>query len=139
MDVTVLIARILFASVFLAAALGHLTRTEATAGYVQSKGVPFPRPGVLGSGLLFLVGGLSVLLGVWPDLGALLLFITLVPTALLMHAFWKETDPTGRITEQTQFLKDLSLAGGALAMFALFAFAGRDLGLTVTGPLLRLT
>ncbi len=34
----------------------------------------------------------------------------------------------------TQFLKDLSLAGAALALFAFFASAGDELGLLVPGP-----
>jgi hypothetical protein len=38
------------------------------------------------------------------------------------------------MNEQVQFNKTLSLAGGALALFALFAMVP-ELGLTVTGPL----
>jgi putative oxidoreductase len=41
-------------------------------------------PATIGSGLLILVGGLSVLLGIWADLGALLLVVFLVSTAVLM-------------------------------------------------------
>jgi putative oxidoreductase len=33
------------------------------------------------------------------------------------------------------FFKDLSLAGAALMLLAFFAYAGHDLGLTLTGPL----
>ncbi|MDT0307423.1 DoxX family membrane protein [Streptomyces sp. DSM 44917] len=135
MDVLVLIGRILFVALFLNSALGHLTQTKAMEGYAASKGVPSPKAGVLGSGVLMLLGGLMLLLGVWPDLGALLLFLMLLPTALLMHAFWKESDPAARQGEQIHFLKDLALAGAALMLFALMAIAGDDLGLTWTGPL----
>ncbi len=83
MDVLVLIGRVLFSALFLASALGHLTQTGAMAQYAQFKGIPSPKLGVLSSGVLILVGGLSVLLGVWADLGALLLFIFLLPTAFL--------------------------------------------------------
>ncbi len=69
------------------------------AGYTKSKGVPAARLSVLASGVLMLVGGLFVLLGIWPDLGALLLVVFLVSTAILMHAFWRETDPQTRQTE----------------------------------------
>ncbi|MDO0939027.1 DoxX family protein [Streptomyces sp. DG2A-72] len=112
MDVLVLIGRILFAALFLASAVGHLTQTKAMAGYATSRGVPAAVPAVLGSGVLLVAGGLSVLLGVWPDLGALLLIVFLVPTAVLMHAFWKETDPQARRMEMVQFQKDMALAGG---------------------------
>ena len=138
MDVLVLIGRILFSAIFLSSAVGHLTQSDAMAGYAKSKGVPAAKVAVLGSGVLILVGGLSVLLGVWHDLGALLLVVFLVPTALLMHGFWKETDPQTRQMEMIAFMKDISLAGAALALFALFAYVGDDLGLTITGPLFNL-
>ncbi|WP_067570529.1 DoxX family protein [Nocardia acidivorans] len=138
MDVLVLIGRILFVLLFLSSGVGHLTQTDAMAQYAQFKGVPAAKLSVLGSGVLLALGGLSVLLGVWADLGALLLFIFLAPTAFLMHAFWKETDPQARQTEMISFNKDLSLAGAALMLFAFFAYVGHDLGLTLTGPLFSL-
>ncbi|MEU5761952.1 DoxX family membrane protein [Nocardia sp. NPDC047648] len=137
MDVVVLIGRVLFAVLFLTSALGHFTRTEAMAGYAQSKGVPMAKAAVLGSGLLFALGGLSVLLGVWADLGALLLVLALLPTAVVMHRFWQETDEETKQSELIQFSKDVALAGAALMLFAFFAHVD-ELGLTITGPLFDL-
>jgi len=88
--------------------------------------------------VLILLGGLSVLLGLWADLGALLIIVFLVPTALIMHRFWAERDPMMRQNDQVQFMKNTALAGAALVMFAFFAYAGHDLGLTLTGPLFDL-
>ncbi|QIS19244.1 DoxX family membrane protein [Nocardia terpenica] len=137
MSVVVLIGRILFAALFLGSAFGHLTQADAMAGYAQSKGVPAAKVAVLGSGVLLLLGGLSVLLGVWADLGSLLLLIFLVPTAVLMHPYWNETDPQVKQGEMVNFNKDIGLAGAALMLFAFFAHTC-DLGLTVTGPLFHL-
>ncbi|MFF7943804.1 DoxX family protein [Nocardia gamkensis] len=137
MDVVVLIGRVLFAVLFLTSALGHFTQTEAMAGYAQSKGVPMAKAAVLGSGLLFALGGLSVLLGVWADLGALLLVLALLPTAVVMHRFWQETDEETKQSELIQFSKDVALAGAALMLFAFFAHVD-ELGLTITGPLFDL-
>ncbi|MFD5316879.1 DoxX family membrane protein [Streptomyces sp. NPDC127098] len=134
MDVIVLIGRILFAALFLNSAFGHLTQSRAMAGYAGAKGVPSPHPAVLGSGVLLLLGSISVLLGIWADLGALLLLVFLVPTALLMHAFWKESDPAARQNDMIHFMKDLALAGAALMLLGLFSIAGHRLGLTLTGP-----
>lgn len=134
MSVVVLIGRILFVVPFLTAALGHLTKSGPMAGYAKSKGVPAAQVAVLGSGVLLLLGGLSVLLGVWADLGALLLVIFLVPTTLLMHDFWKLSDPQAKQGEMNTFNKNVALAGAALAFFAFFAHYS-DLGLTLTGPL----
>lgn len=134
MDVIVLIGRVLFAALFLGSGFSHVIQSTQMAQYAGSKGVPAPRVAVIGSGILLVVGGLMVLLGVWADLGALLLVIFLIPTAVLMHAFWKERDPEAKTTEMINFNKDVALAGAALMLFAFFAHVD-TLGLTVTGPL----
>ena len=135
MDVVILIGRILFVLLFLLSAFGHFAQGKGMIGYAQSKRVPMPAVGVYGGGVLLGLGGLSVLLGIWPDLGALLLVIFLVPTAVLMHGFWKETDAQAKQMEQIQFLKDISLAGAALMLFGLFATLGDSLGLVIAPPL----
>ncbi len=135
MDILVLIGRILFAALFLNSAIGHLTQSKAMAGYAASKKIPAAQASVLGSGALLLLGSLSVLFGIWADLGALLLIAFLVPTAVFMHNFWTVPDAEARQADMIQFLKDIALAGAALMLFALFSFAGDDLGLTLTGPL----
>jgi putative oxidoreductase len=134
MDVVILIGRILFAALFLVSGFAHFAQTNPMTGYAQSKGVPAARAAVLIGGVLLLAGGLSILLGVWPDLGALALVVFLVPTAVLMHPFWRETEAMPRQMEQTQFSKDLALAGAALMLFGLFVIAGDQVGLTITGP-----
>ena len=96
MDFIIFVGRILFVLLFLSSAVSHITSSGAMAGYAQSKGVPAAKAAVIGSGVLFGLGGLSVLFGIWADLGALLIFITLLPTAIVMHAFWKERDPATR-------------------------------------------
>ncbi|GAA5125301.1 DoxX family protein [Haloechinothrix salitolerans] len=134
MDVVILIGRILFSALFLGSAVGHLTQTAGMAEYAKSRGVPAASAAVIGSGILMILGGLSVLLGVWADLGALLLVVFLVPTAVLMHAFWSETDAQSKQMEQIQFMKDMALAGAALMVFA-FVAGTEDLGLMITDPL----
>jgi len=138
MDVIVLIGRIMFVFVFLTSGVAHFRARQMMAQYAGGKKVPAPMAAVLAGGVLLLAGAVSVLLGIWADLGALLLFLFLAPTAVLMHGFWRETDPQARMTEMTQFSKDLGLAGAALMLFAFFSFAGDALDLTITGPLFHL-
>jgi uncharacterized membrane protein YphA (DoxX/SURF4 family) len=138
MDVIVLIGRVLFVFLFLTSGFAHFAKRQMMVPYAASKGVPAPMAAVLGGGVLLLAGALSMLFGVWADLGALLLFVFLVPTAVMMHGFWKETDPQARMNEMTQFSKDLALAGAALMLFAFFSYTGDNLGLTLTGPLFHL-
>lgn len=135
MDVIVLIGRILFVVIFLGSGAAHLRDRKAMAGYATAKGVPSAEAVVVGTGVLQLVAGVLILLGVWADLGALLLFLFLLPTAIVMHNFWTHTDAQTRAAERIHFVKDISLAGASLMLFAFFAYVGRDLGLTLTGPL----
>lgn len=137
MDVLVLIGRILFVAVFLNAAIGHFAQRQQLAGYATSRGLPSAEPLVLASGVLLVVGGLSVLLGIWADLGALLLMLFLLATALSIHSFWRESDAQAKQMMMINFFKDLSLAGASLMLFAFFA-GTEDLGLTITGPLFNL-
>jgi putative oxidoreductase len=137
MDVVVLVGRVLFVALFLASGFSHVAQGKTMAGYAAAKGVPAAQAAVPASGVLLLAGASMVLLGIWADLGALLLVVFLLPTAVLMHGFWRETDPQTRQTEMIQFNKDLALAGAALMLFAFFAHVD-DLGLTITGPLIRL-
>lgn len=133
MDFVVLLARVLFAAIFLASGIGHLTATAAMTGYAQYKGVPAAKLSVILSGVLMVVGAVSVVLGVWGDLGSLLLAVAIAPIPVLMHKFWNE-EGEAKMNEQVQFNKTISLVGGAIALFALFALVP-DLGLTITGPL----
>lgn len=137
MDVIALIGRILFTAVFLGAGLGHLTATEAMTGYAASKRLPQPRLGVLVSGIYILVASAMLILGIWPDLAALAFVPFLLLTAVMFHNFWAETDPGARQLEQIQFTKDLSLAGGALALFVLYGAKSHP-DLVLVGPLFSL-
>lgn len=132
MDVVLLVGRVLFGALFVASAMGHLTQTEAMAGYAASRRIPMATPMTLLTGIQILIGGLSVILGVWADLGALLLVAFLAGAAVLMHAFWREDEPTDRQMEMVHFNKDVALAGAALGFFWAFS---TDPGLTLTGPL----
>jgi uncharacterized membrane protein YphA (DoxX/SURF4 family) len=135
MDVLFLVGRILYSLIFLSSAYSHLTKTDAMAGYAESRGVRPGRPWVLISGVQILVGGLLVLLGIWIDLGAILLALFTLAAAVFMHGFWRDKDPMTRQMEMIQFSKDLALCGGALILLYLAWEFGDGLGLTITDPL----
>jgi uncharacterized membrane protein YphA (DoxX/SURF4 family) len=138
MNAVFIIARVLFVLLFLGSAFGHIAKAEAMAGYAQYKGAPGGKAGVILSGVALGVGALSVLLGIYGDLGALLLAATLVPITFFMHAFWKESDAQAKQTEQIAFNKNLALIGGALAFFLLYAVAS-PLGASITGSFFHLS
>ena len=113
------LGRILFAYIFISGGIAHFTKLEAMAGYSKYKKIPSPKLAVIVSGLFILLGGLSILLGIWVDLGALLLTLFLLATALLMHNYWTETDGMGKSMQRSIFLKNIALAGAALIFLGL--------------------
>jgi len=126
-EIALIAGRVLFALIFINSGISHFTKNEAMTGYAKYKKVPMARAAVYLSGLMILLGGIYIVLGFYADLGALLIALFLIPTAFLMHAFWKETDPTAKQNETIGFFKDLSLAGAALIIFALLR-GGADFG-----------
>jgi putative oxidoreductase len=134
MDFVFLIGRILIAVLFVMSAIGHFTAADGMAQYAASKKVPAAKLGVIGSGVIALLGGLSLILGVWIDLGALLLVLFLVPVTVMIHDFWTAVDPQIKQTEMISFNKNLALIGGALILFYLVNVT-QSVPLGLTGPL----
>ena len=139
MNTVLLIGRILFALVFVSSGLSHLAKVEAMTGYAKFKKVPAAKLSVLVSGALLALGGLSIVLGVYTDLGALVIAILLIVMALKMHDFWTQTDAQAKQTETISFFKNISMAGGALIIFAIAATEGSDYGWTLTDSLWQLS
>jgi putative oxidoreductase len=130
MEIVFLIGRILFAFMFVMSGINHLTKADHMVGYAQFKGVPSPKLAVQGSGVVLLLGGLSVILGVWADLGAIVLAAILVIMAVKMHNFWAIEDPQAKQADMIGFM-----AGGAVFMFALMAIDGAPYGPAITESL----
>ena len=134
MDILLVIGRVLFAAIFIASGIAHFTKADDMAAYANHKGAPGGKLGVQLSGVLALLGGLSIALGVWADLGALLLIAFLVPVSFYMHAFWKETDPMAAQAENASFMKNVALIGAAIIIFVVVNQA-QALDAALTSPL----
>jgi putative oxidoreductase len=124
MTIVVLLGRILFSTLFLMSGISHFTQRAGMVAYAKSSGAPAPEVTVPLTGLMLLLGGLSVLLGVYPRIGAWLLVLFLIPTAFYIHRFWGIEDAMMAANQRAHFMKNLALAGAAL----LIAYFG-------TGPL----
>ncbi len=131
MDILLVLGRVLFALIFINSGIAHLTKLQAMTGYAQYKKVPAAKLSVIVTGLMLIVGGLYVALGVYADLGALLLAIFLVSSAFLMHNFWTIQDEQAKQGETINFFKNISLAGAALIIFVLVG-SGVDFGPSIT-------
>jgi putative oxidoreductase len=104
----------LFSLIFITSVFGHFTRGGIDAA--AAHGVPFAVVLVPLSGILALVGGLSVLLGYRARFGAFMLLLFLVPVTLIMHRFWGLSDPQMAMMQRVNFMKNVSLMGGALVL-----------------------
>ncbi len=133
MNAVLLVGRILFAILFIRSGIMHLTKLETMTGYAKYKKVPAAKFFVALTGVAIILGGIWVALGIYADLGALILAIFALAAALQMHNYWAETSPEGKMNESVAFFKDLSLAGAALVLFVLI---GRhaDIGWHITSP-----
>ncbi len=108
----VLIGRLLFGLIFILAAPRHLSHEGIQ--HAADLGVPMATVLVPLSGVMALLGGLSIALGYKAPLGAWLLVGFLAPVTFLMHAFWKQTGPIASHTQQAMFAKNLAMLGAAL-------------------------
>jgi len=111
-----LIGRILFGGFFLYSGINHLRQRKAMAGYTASKGVPAPEAAVTATAVPLIAGGASLLLGLKPKWGAAALLGFLAGVSPIMHDFWRNEDPNERMNNMTNFMKNMALAGGALAL-----------------------
>jgi len=135
-DVVFLIGRVLFAALFIFSGLTvHLLQRKQGVQYAKMYGVPMAEFGVPFTGLLAVLGGLSVALGVWGDLGSLLLVAFLLLITPLMHAFWRETDAMQKQLQMVSFTKNTALLGGALVLFYTWNQLQGEAGLSLTDPL----
>jgi uncharacterized membrane protein YphA (DoxX/SURF4 family) len=120
MDIVFLIGRILVGGYYLYRAVDHLLMgTGGLTGYAASKGVPSPRLAVYGTGLLLLIGGLSILLGYQVLTGVVALAIFFVPTTIIMHNFWAVQDPMAKMGDMVNFTKNVALLGSSLMFLAI--------------------
>lgn len=89
MDALFVAGRSLFGLLFIVSGIaGHLMGYQQLKGYAAAKKFPLAGPAVLVSGVGIALGGLGLILGVWPDLSALGIAVFLFFTTFFIHNFW---------------------------------------------------
>lgn len=119
-DILFLLGRIIVGGYYLINAMNHFTKTKMLTEYAKSKNVPMPTAAVLLSGIVLLIGGASILLGVYPELGVLALGVFLVTVSFSMHNFWAVPEDQ-KMQEMVNFMKNMALLGSALMYLAIAA------------------
>ena len=72
-----------------------------------------------GSGVLLFLGGLSLLLGYHPTIGAALLVIFLLGVSFGIHNFWTIQEQQTKMGEMAHFLKNMAILGLVLMTLAI--------------------
>ena len=133
--IVVLVGRVLFSVFFIRSGIGHVRRQQAMGDYARSAAFPAPYLAGWPAGVWLLAASTSIVLGIWPDLGSLMVAIFVVLAGLYFHRFWTVEDAAQRQMQGGSFFRNVALLGASLAMFGFFASVGGGLRFAVTGPL----
>lgn len=106
----ILVARVLLSSVFLLSGMKKIFAFSATQAYMAKYGMHMTGLFLVLAILFEIGGGLSVLLGVFPRLGALALFLFLIPATVVFHRDF------GNPAQVVQFFKNVAILGGLVAL-----------------------
>ncbi len=113
-----LLGRICFSLLFIAAGYQKLIGIGATAVAMSNLGVPLAGFLVFVVMFLELVGGLMVLLGWYARTGAFFIFIVVLPDTYFFHGFWAFVNPAITSDFFLHFMKNLAILGGAIYIMA---------------------
>jgi putative oxidoreductase len=108
-----LAGRIMLALIFIIAGFGKITGFAGTAGYMASKGIPMAEVLLVPAIIIELGGGLLLAVGFKARWAALAIFLFIIPTTLIFHAFWA-VEPEQMRMQMIQFQKNLAIMGGML-------------------------
>lgn len=114
MEALFIIGRIILGGYFIWGGVSHFLRLDSMSGYAKSRHIPAPKLSVALSGLMLLVGGLTILFNFYTVIGLWLLIIFLLVTTLTIHQFWTEKDPMRKMGETINFNKNFALIGALL-------------------------
>jgi putative oxidoreductase len=121
-DTLLLLARVALAAIFVQSGFGKLTDLAGFTAGLEGRGVPLAAVlAPLGATIEFF-GGLALVLGAWTRLAAILVAGFTVAATLIAHRFW-DVPAEQQAMQTIQFMKNLSILGGLLAVLA--AGAGR--------------
>lgn len=111
------VARSLLGGLFIIGGYGAATNPGGRVKAVEAAGVTDPDLAealVRVNGAAQAIGGTAMALGILPRTAAAGLAASMVPTTVVGHPFWKDTDPKKRQFNNLQFTKNASIVGGLL-------------------------
>lgn len=115
-----LVARVLLALMFILSGLSKFGGLDGTAGYIASKGLPMAGVLAVMTALVEVAAGLAIVVGFRARIAALVLAAFTLLASVLFHNFWA-MPAEQQMVQQLMFMKNLSVVGGLLLLFALGA------------------
>jgi putative oxidoreductase len=116
-DVLILIGRIMLAWVFLGVAYGTVTNFAGSLAYFTSLKLISPELWTWGALLLELLISAILILGIGTRYSAILAFVFVLLATAIAHRYWEYPAGPQQIGQYNNFLKNISIMGGALAIF----------------------
>ncbi len=113
MKIAVLIGRIIVGIFYLYNGINHFVKFSEMTEYAKYKGIPLAGVGVAVSGLLLITAALTILLGIFPEVGVAALVVFFIPVTFMMHNFWAVPQEQ-QMAEMVNFTKNITLLGSAL-------------------------
>ena len=112
---TLLVARLLVAALFVVSGIWHVTHFEVTAAYFARIGLPYQHAVAVLNVVIEIGAGLLLAVG-WRQRGVAWFLAAFVIVATVVgHRFW-EADPSRYFGELSNFLKNLAILGGLLML-----------------------
>lgn len=121
MEIIFIIGEVIFGLYFIYNGYSHFKHNAGLTGYAKSKGVPMASLSVYLTGAMLLFGGLSLITGYFVIAGLWVLVLFMIPTTIMMHDFWKETDPNARMNQTIGFTKNMAIVGAILMLLGLLS------------------
>ncbi len=109
-----ILGQIILGGYFIYNGVKHFRDHKDYTAYAASQKVPMAGVSVYVTGALLLLGGLGVFFNIYMGVAILLLIIFLIPTSIMMHAFWKLDNPGEKAAQKVAFLKNMALLGSLL-------------------------
>jgi len=111
-SVVLLIARVLLSVMFIMAGLQKFGSIEGTAGYIGSVGLPAGTLLAWLTAIFETLAGIAILIGFKTRIAAVLLALFCIAASLLFHFNFADQ------MQSLLFMKNITIAGGFLALYA---------------------
>jgi uncharacterized membrane protein YphA (DoxX/SURF4 family) len=106
------LGRVILGGYFLYNGLQHFMNHALMSSSAAAAGVPAPAMAVGFSGIMLVVGGLSLIAGYYPKIGAGCLAVFLITVTPVMHGYWNDPPGPEYMTNFVNFTKNVALLGG---------------------------